>query len=360
MSLMYRIIHFTPDLSFSRKFLFHPTLNDAENGVYYFSIGRSGYQHDRAGLRDQLREYLRAVRLLAAGCGSVNQKTIAYCHTTRFAFPGLLLCRLFGIGQVVYFNHGVPYIGQKWLMRWLLRLIDRASVATAHRFITVSPAMVSLLQSGPDATPWIHSIRPGSSSGLRDSEYLSREQLLELVHGPHSSRGKRYMYAGRLHARKGVFVLLEAWRSHVENYPDDELWLCGFSAQELSAKGAWLDVPGVLVRGYVSDMRSIYDAVDVVVSPSFHEGFGYTLLEGAARGCCIVSSSVPGPDVMFTPWMREQVFNTGNAEDLAVVMSRLSGSSDALARGRLLSFRSALRFRSSRLTYPNPLPMASE
>ena len=50
MSVPHRIIHFTPDLSFFRKFLFPPTLNDAENGVYYFSIGRTGHQYEWAGL----------------------------------------------------------------------------------------------------------------------------------------------------------------------------------------------------------------------------------------------------------------------------------------------------------------------
>lgn len=50
MSVPHRIIHLIPDLSFFRNFSFHVTLNDAENGVYYFYIGRTGHQYEWAGL----------------------------------------------------------------------------------------------------------------------------------------------------------------------------------------------------------------------------------------------------------------------------------------------------------------------
>ena len=99
-------------------------------------------------------------------------------------------------------------------------------------------------------------------------------------------------------------------------------------------------------------MHAIYNEVDVVISPSFHEGFGYTLLEGAARGCCIVSSAIPGPDVLFTKWMWRQKFDCGDHYSLSLVMENLSGSSDALAIARLLSYRSAIRFKLNKIKYP--------
>jgi hypothetical protein len=157
-----RILHFSLAPSFDRKFLFHPALNEPAGGVHYFAIGQSGYSTDRKRTRVVLCTYLRALRLLAAGFGDRNTRTIAYCHTTKFALPGLLLCRLFGVGQVVYFNHGVPYIGHRGPMRWVLRLLERANVAVAHRFVTVSPAMVGFLQPSAAANPWRHS--PGCGS----------------------------------------------------------------------------------------------------------------------------------------------------------------------------------------------------
>jgi glycosyltransferase involved in cell wall biosynthesis len=348
-----RVLHFSPAERFSKKFLFHPALNIAEGGVHYFDIGKSGYAHDRTRLFGVLREYLRAARLLVSGISTLNRSTIAYCHTTRFALPSLLLCRLLLVRQVIYFNHGVPYIGHQGLKRTLLRLVERLNVAVAHRFVTVSPSMVTYLQQRAGADARAHATWPGSSSGLRESDYLTREQLWRRLNADRSRQAVRFLYAGRLEARKGLFVLLEAWRTHSATFPEDELWLCGFTAEKLAAHGRWLELPGLRVLGYVDGMKEIYDAIDVVVSPSFHEGFGYTLLEGAARGCCIISSAVPGPDVMFSTWMRDHLFKAGDSADLKRVMAHLRCGASTIQRGRLLSYRSALRFSTKKLQYPD-------
>lgn len=347
-----RILHFTPAASFDVRFLFHPLLNDAEGGVYYFAVGHSGYQHDRRPFSSQLREFLRGGRLLWSGTARENRRSIAYCHTTKLALLPLLMCRLFGVGQVVYFNHGVPYLGYRGPLRWFLWALEKANIAVAHRVITVSPSMARKLHPSDSDHPWHYSTYPGSSSGMKDTDYVSRSNLrLNLQKSTRS--GVRYLYAGRMQRRKGIFVLLQAWQKHSANFSDDELWLCGFDAQQLA--GAPVEVaklPRLIVKGYETQMDRVYADVDVVISPSFHEGFGYTLLEGAARGCGIISSAVPGPDIIFTERMRHLLFSAGDADGLAQVMSRLSESPRALALAKCLAYRSACRFKMSRLIYP--------
>lgn len=347
-----KILHFTPASSFDRKFLFHPLLNECKQGVRFFAVGKTGFKSYTPTQGGVIRAYLRAFILLLKGFGAINKSTVAYCHTTRYALPGLVLCRLFGVGQVIYFNHGVPYIGYSGFLRLALLLLEKANMAVAHRFITVSPAMVPFLQPALTSEPWRNSTSPGSSSGLHASDFVTPHKVREKARAV-SQRGTRYMFAGRLQSRKGVFVLLEAWRAHVKRFPSDELWLCGFEAKELALHGDYVDLPRLKINGYVKNMESVYSEVDVVVSPSFHEGFGYTLLEGGARGCCMLSSSVPGPDVMFTKWMHQQLFIAGDSGNLGVAMARLSGSTRALAVGRLLSYRSACRFVTHKVTYPN-------
>lgn len=350
-----RILHFSPSLSFDKKFLFHPVYNDAIGGTYYFSIAQSGYVFDRSSLRRIASEYLRATRLLIRGIGTTNRETIAYCHTTKISLPALILCRLFGVGQVIYFNHGVPYVGHKGLMGWTLRFIDRANIFVAHRFLTVSPGMVELLKPSSTPDPWEHSTRPGSSSGLQ-KDYFIRPLSYSSKPNDSGDKGLKYLYAGRLQERKGLFVLLEAWRKHVQQFPNDELWICGFSEEELAKHGDWVELPQLVFKGYVTDMDAIYRQIDVVVSASFHEGFGYTLLEGAARGCCIISTDIAGPDIMFTPWMRDQLFLVRDSEALSKTMAKFSGSPKQLAIAKLLSYRSALRFEMSKITLPPPPP----
>lgn len=344
-----QVLHFSPAASFDGKFLFHPVFHDAKEAVHFFATGRSGFKVDQSTIFQIASEYLRAARVLLKGLGMRNRQSLAYCHTTLYALPALVLCRLCGVGEVIYFNHGVPYVGHRGLRRWILKLIDRFNVLVSHRFLTISPTMVSFLRK--DADPRRHSTLPGSSSGLRSRDFTDRNTVCKRP--DLRSRPLRYLYAGRLQERKGVFVLLDAWRLHARRYPEDELWLCGFSQQEFGDLGAWSDLTNVIVHGYVVDMACIYNQVDVVISPSFHEGFGYTLLEGAARGCCIVSSNVPGPDVLFTRWMQGQRFKVGSADSLSRVMADLSASPMALAIASRLSYRSALRFDMANISYPH-------
>lgn len=348
-----RILHFTLARSFDLKFLFHPLLNDAQAGAHYFAVGQSGFEHDRALLRGQLLELLRAWRLLWQGRGSENRFSIAYCHTTKFALLPLLMSRLLGVGQVIYFNHGVPYLGHQGPVRWALWMLEQVNMAVAHRVLTVSPSMARALRPSDADYPWRYSTFPGSSSGMRGADYV-HPSTVRLSRRMQTRPGVRYLYAGRLQRRKGIFILLKAWEAHSAHFTDDELWLCGFDEQQLAAAQAeFASLPRVVVKGYVTQMATVFANVDVVISPSFHEGFGYTLLEGAARGCGIISSRVPGPDIMFTSRMQHLLFSAGDATGLAEVMSCLSSSPRMLALAKCLSYRSARRFEMNRLAYPH-------
>ena len=53
-------------------------------------------------------------------------------------------------------------------------------------------------------------------------------------------------------------------------------------------------VEGVKGLGYLNDLRAVYAASDAVVLPSDHEGFPYSLLEGAAAGRPLVGTDIPG------------------------------------------------------------------
>ena len=113
-----------------------------------------------------------------------------------------------------------------------------------------------------------------------------------------------------------------------------------------------MDAPGVRCLGYVDDMEKIYEQADVVVNCSWHEGFGYTLLEGAAKGCCILSADIPGPNIIFSKWMRSQLFESMNASELSLRMTEFSQNKKRLYCAKILSLRSAKRFLDSKIRYP--------
>jgi glycosyltransferase involved in cell wall biosynthesis len=64
--------------------------------------------------------------------------------------------------------------------------------------------------------------------------------------------------------------------------------------QEECARALGHAVEGVKGLGYLTDLKDFYAASDAVVLPSEHEGFPYSLLEGAAAGRPLIGTDIPG------------------------------------------------------------------
>lgn len=107
----------------------------------------------------------------------------------------------------------------------------------------------------------------------------------------------RFLYSGQCSIRKGVPMLIEAWRS------------AALKDAVLDIVGQWqltTAVPGGLPKGIriggplsPDQLRLAYQRADVFVFPSNFEGFGLVMLEAMACGLPVIASdATAGPDVL--------------------------------------------------------------
>ena len=90
----------------------------------------------------------------------------------------------------------------------------------------------------------------------------------------------KFIYAGQCSLRKGVPVLLQAWRA--AHLKEAELELVGswqFAEEKKRELPAHVRFMGAVSR---DELRARYQASDVFVFPSYFEGFGLVLLEAMA------------------------------------------------------------------------------
>lgn len=132
----------------------------------------------------------------------------------------------------------------------------------------------------------------GAGVSLEDYPFVSQEQRKAL---PGSDAQIHLVYLGRFMREKGMDELLEALEQlHQEGYAF-QFDFAGFCEDEYAERLAALEQEGwAKSHGFLSDPRPLYQLADCIILPSWHEGMSNVLLEGAAMGCPLIASAIPG------------------------------------------------------------------
>lgn len=138
--------------------------------------------------------------------------------------------------------------------------------------------------------------------------------------GPPARQGRplRFLFAGSLLARKGLPVLLEGWRKLAPR--DAELWLVGRAGPR--ERRLIPELPELRMVGPVpgAGMAGIYAKCDVLVLPTYFEGFSLTLLEAVAAGLPVIATPNSGaPQSLLEPPLGRGI-ETGSVDALVAAM----------------------------------------
>jgi glycosyltransferase involved in cell wall biosynthesis len=133
-------------------------------------------------------------------------------------------------------------------------------------------------------------------------------------------------FSGRLVARKGLSVLLDAWPSISKAFPAAHLIILGEGPQLVEYKQLAISrrlSDTVFFLGRVEDVVGYLYATDIYVLPSFQEGFPNALLEAMACGLPVVASQIGGVEDVVKPGINGLLSKPGNAHDLSQAVIRL-------------------------------------
>jgi Glycosyltransferase len=143
-------------------------------------------------------------------------------------------------------------------------------------------------------------------------------QAFTLRPPPEPGRPFRFLFLGSLTARKGVPLLLEVWKKLAPQRA--ELWLVGPVAPEVRPQIP--DLPGLKVLGKRPhrDLPDIIRSCDLLVFPSYFEGFGLVILEAMACGVPVIATDATvGPDLI-EDGVHGWLMTTGDATRLQMLM----------------------------------------
>jgi glycosyltransferase involved in cell wall biosynthesis len=228
---------------------------------------------------------------------------IVHAHTPKGGLLGMLAARIAGVPVRIYQMRGLPLVTAQGAMRALLTLTEQVSCRQATRVICQShslravaleaqlcgPEHIEVVLQGSNGVDSVGRYNPGPlsqrRSALRDGFGLPSDSLV-------------FGFVGRLVRDKGIVELWEAWRELREELPKAYLLLAGpFEERDpvpaSIAEGLRAD-PRVRLLGETEDTPAVYAASDVIVLPTFREGFPNVPLEAAAMGLPVVATRIPG------------------------------------------------------------------
>ncbi len=194
------------------------------------------------------------------------------------------------------------FTGQVWatrtgLFRRLLRSIDQLVAGLATDVWADSQSQAQFLVAEGVCQPGrIRVPGDGSLSGVNVRRFASDSQRRERVRQALGIAEDIpvFLFLGRLQREKGVLVLVEAFRRLALKYDTAQLLWVGPDEDHLAEQAARAALGRSHVLGLTQTPEDYIDAADVLVLPSFREGFGTVVIEAAAMGCPAVASRIYG------------------------------------------------------------------
>lgn len=143
-------------------------------------------------------------------------------------------------------------------------------------------------------------------------------------------------FAGRISVDKGCNELIAAFRTVSQDVPSAKLLIvgpfednCGLQDELLSFAKASEQIifTGRVAKG---DMCKFYAAMDVLVHPTYREGFGMVIQEAGALAVPVITTRIPGASEVMEDGVSCMLVEPKNVEELAVLMTRAYSSQDVL------------------------------
>jgi len=252
---------------------------------------------------------------------------------TEFSTPkagllGNLAARLCGVPVRVYMLRGLKLETATGFKRRILLVTERLASVCAHVVLCNSKSLrAKALALGIAPAAKLHLLGDGSSNGV-DMELFTpgpsdiRDRL-------GLSRGAPVVgFAGRLTRDKGLPELIEAFDAILKAEPNTHLLLVGWfdaaeDALDDKMRARIEGHPQIHCTGFVEDTAPYYRAMDLMVLPTWREGFPNVVLEAAASGIPVITTESTGSRDSVVPEVTGLLIPPGYPEAISEAVLKL-------------------------------------
>lgn len=261
---------------------------------------------------------------------------IIHCHGARANMMGMLLRSGAEIPVIstIHSDYRLDYMGRP-LAAMTYGNINKIALRKFDAWVGVSAGMTKLLISRGFDPQRIYTLYNGVDFST-ERRPLPREEYLKSIGLSVTPETVVFGIAARISPVKDMTTLVRAFARAVKVCPSIRLAIAGEGEQEaeIRALAEQLCPPGtVCFAGWVNDIDSFYNALDVNLLTSLSETFPYALTEGARMHCATIASEVGGVPYLIDDGINGFLFTPQDDAALADRMLRLA--QDAPLRRRM-------------------------
>lgn len=206
----------------------------------------------------------------------------------------------------VYGQWGLRYVGFTGIKRAFFKAMEKLTCKGATKVYAVSHKNMELaVNEKLCKREKIAVIGKGGTIGVDFNVYdlSKREEYRADIRKQHGISEDAFVfgYVGRLNKDKGVGELLSAYRALTYNHSNTKLFLVGMEDTINSPDKELMDwakaCSSVIITGNVppKEVAKYMAACDMLVHPSYREGFSMVLQEAMAMRLPIITTDIPGP-----------------------------------------------------------------
>lgn len=268
---------------------------------------------------------------------------IVHAHTPKGGLLGMIAAWLARVPVRIYHIHGLPFMTASGHKRRLLRWSERVSCRLAHQVFCVSHSIreVAIAERLCPASK-IKVLCGGSINGVDAHGRFSPASLDATAR--RAARAALGIppdamvlgFIGRVVRDKGIEELVAAWCLLRDQFPNLHLVVAGpfepYDPITPAAEATLRGDPRIHLTGWLDDTRAVHASIDILVLPTYREGFGVVALEAAAMEVPVVATRIPGCIDAVQDGVTGTLVPVGDATALADAIRRYILDPDARRR----------------------------
>jgi glycosyltransferase involved in cell wall biosynthesis len=234
-----------------------------------------------------------------------EQPLIVHTHTPKAGTIGMIASKMAGVPYRLHTVAGLPLLETNGSKRRLLNFVEKITYSCASKIYPNSNGLKNIItQEGFCKPEKMKIIANGSTNGIDTRFFNPKKVSSETQTHVKKSLGITpddfvFIYAGRLTGDKGINELLQSFQKIATEYHQVKLLLVGFFETELDplCTKTVSEIENnlqVIFVPFQKDIRPYYAISDVLVFPSYREGFPNAVLEAGAMGLPTIATNING------------------------------------------------------------------